>query len=83
MKPGYQTSEWWLTVVVNLVMFLVLFGFVSAVDKDNVISMLSDLVKSAFALIVSATSVWKYIHARMEAKKAETELQKETLLSKS
>lgn len=78
-KPGWQTSEFWLSIAAQLIALLVLTGVIAASDKDTVQGSISELIKSAFALIVSATNVWKYIQSRIEAKKAAAELQIESI----
>lgn len=79
MKAGYATSEFWLSIAAQAIALLVLVGIIAPSDQSTVQGSVSDLIKSVFALIVSATNVWKYIQSRIEAKNAAAQLQIEAI----
>jgi hypothetical protein len=64
IKPGYQTSEFWLTILHQVLMILVVLGVVTQGDSVGLESNISKAIISAFALVGSVISVYKYIHSR-------------------
>lgn len=67
-KPGYLTTEFWVTVVTQIVTVLVLTGAVKAADAADLKDATSKAVVSAAALIASAATVWRYIASRTSVK---------------
>lgn len=64
MKPGYQTTEFWLALVAQAVPLAVLFGVIPHADQPAVTSGLTEAVQNVAAVIGSAVMVWKYISSR-------------------
>lgn len=67
-KPGWQTTEMWVTVVTLLVATLVGFGVVSPSEKASLESTLAHAAESAVALVTAGAVVWRYIAARQAIK---------------
>lgn len=86
MKPGYLTTEFWLTAAMQLIALLVLLGKVSPSDaamlKDTVsqlIATVGDLLKDAAAVAAAAAVLWKYIQSRTTMKLNEMGVAKQTV----
>jgi hypothetical protein len=69
MKPGYQTSEFWLTLLSQALALLVLTGGVSAGDKDKLETALANAVTAVCTLVASASVVWQYVQSRTSLKR--------------
>lgn len=67
-KPGWMTTEFWLTLVAQAVALLVLFGVISVADKDSVTGTMGRAVENVFAVVASFVSIWKYIQSRTDVK---------------
>jgi hypothetical protein len=65
-KPGYATSEFWLTALVSVPAFLVGAGLIPTGDQ----AMLTDAVSKFVSGIVAAVTIYKYIHSRATVKSA-------------
>lgn len=72
MKPGYLTTEFWLTILAQVLPFLVMFKIVPAEDSTNIQAMVSTLIMGIGSLVVSVTAIVTYIKGRV-ATKAEAE----------
>ncbi len=68
MKPGYKTTEFWLTVIAAFGGVFVAFGFVDQSDVDNVIKSIGALVGAAVALFVAVKPIIEYIKSRTAIK---------------
>jgi len=68
MKPGWQTSEFWITIGSQLLAFLALVGLVPASDRATLESALASAVTAIFTVISSAAVVFRYIRSRSELK---------------
>lgn len=73
VKPGFQTSEFWLTVGLQLVAFLVLLGWIAPQDRTTVEGAVSAAVQSVGALLASGGVLWRYIAAREYLKQPPTD----------
>ena len=71
MTPGWKTSEFWMTALMQLVGLLVAVGVVALGDKATLEKAISDAVTSIGGLAVAGTSLWRYIESRRAAKKDE------------
>ena len=60
MKPGFKTTEFWLTLVAQLISLLVMTGVIPQADTG----MLNDTASKVAAGIVAALTLCKYIHSR-------------------
>ena len=72
-KPGWQTTEFWLTLSMQVVSMLVLLNVVPSTDADTVNSTLNTLILSGFAVGGAAWSLVKYIGERSSLKQAHLE----------
>ena len=70
MKSGWQTSEFWLTLVANVLAFAVAFGIVPIGDKETVQGAATQIITGVFGLLAGAAVLWKYIEARRALKVA-------------
>jgi hypothetical protein len=66
-KPGYQTTEFWLTVAAQAIAILVLFGLPTA-EEQAVNGWLIEAVEAAGAFLVIIATGWKYIEGRAKVK---------------
>ena len=67
-KPGYKTTEFYVTVATQAIGVLVLFGVLGPEVKDVANQYLSDIVVHATALVAVLGSAWKYIDGRSKTK---------------
>ena len=71
IKPGIKTSEFWITIVVNIVTavmgILAVRGLVS-VEEGNLYVVLASAIVAAIAPIVLAFTTGKYIQSRAQVK---------------
>ena len=71
MKPGYKTTEFWLTLSTLAVSGLVLFGVVSPADQAGMSDASSHLIESIVSIVTTAGVIYKYIHGRNTLKAGE------------
>jgi hypothetical protein len=71
LRPGWQTSEFWIVLVNQMLALLVLAGVLAPADRDQLGPALGNVVVAVFTLLGSAAVVWKYIHARTALKQAQ------------
>ncbi len=73
IKPGWQTTEFWLTLVPQALALAVLVGLVAPADRETLQGAVINAVTAVGALATSATAIWKYIQARTELKTVASE----------
>jgi len=67
-KPGYQTTEFWLTLVSQLVPILVLTGALSPEEATEVQEGTSNAIVTGFAFIQAVVTAVMYIYNRARVK---------------
>lgn len=80
--PGWQTSELWTLVVFgvkNLVVLLIILGWLPAGDKEHVIELLTAFAGAAGMAVAEGAAVWKYIQSRQGVKEAELQYKQAAL----
>lgn len=70
VKPGWQTTEFWLMLVAQLAPLAVLFKIIPQDDIKTVQDTLSHAIQNVAALLASAAAIWKYIQSRGAVKAA-------------
>lgn len=68
MKPGWKTTEFWMTVVITIVAMLAALGIVGPADRPGLEGALQQMIQSAAAFITASAALWKYITGRVEIK---------------
>ncbi len=71
VKPGYKTTEFWLSLLGVAFAGLVLYGVVTQQDADTIISIVRDLLFGGGALTAITAIVRFYIDQRGALKIAE------------
>jgi len=71
IKPGYKTTEWWVTLGTFLVAGFVLTGVISQDKQDTLSQIMTHAILSVGSVGAVATSAWKYIKSRNEQKIAQ------------
>lgn len=66
VKPGWKTSEFWMTMFITILGFAVQAGWVPLGDKDYVGAAGGKVITGVWATI----AIWKYIHSRGMVKAA-------------
>ena len=61
MKPGYKTTEFWLTIANTALMALVAFGVVGQSDADETRGLVAPLIGAVVPIVA-------YIYARAKVK---------------
>jgi len=64
MKPGWKTSEFWISVGGTVLMVLVALGFVTKDDASGLGSAWANTVGAALALAAAAAPILRYVGAR-------------------
>jgi hypothetical protein len=68
MKPGWQTSEFYIALAGQLLAILVLLGIVPAADRATLEGAISRAVEAVAAFAASTLGVWQYIRSRTTVK---------------
>ena len=76
MKPGYQTTEFHVTVTTLVLSVAVMLGVVSPSDVPFIEDGVSKAIVQLGALLTTIAAVWKYIDSRTKVKVAEAVIQK-------
>lgn len=70
MKSGIRTTEFWIALAGQIVPIFVIIGVLTAEDAVTINETVVEVVKAAFALLVSLGIIWKYIESRTRVKEA-------------
>jgi hypothetical protein len=68
MKPGWQSTEFWIALVGQALALLALTGTINVGDKDRIETALANAVTAVFTILSSAAVVVRYIKSRSELK---------------
>lgn len=68
MKPGWQTTEFWIALIGQVLALLALTGTISVGDRDKLETALANLVTALFTIVASTLVVLRYIRSRSELK---------------
>lgn len=69
MKPGYKTTEFWLTVISQVVSLLVVLDVIQASDAQLFHEAASNALVAAIVVVGNALVIIGYIKSRTELKK--------------
>lgn len=72
MTPGYRTTEFWVTLVQQIVPLLILLGLVKQDQAESIGDSVTQLITALFAVAASLGPVITYIRARTDLKKSGT-----------
>jgi len=64
MKPGYQTTEFWVTLIMSAVPVLVALGVFSPEEGQTIAQQWADIAVQVGSLVAAAIVAWKYISSR-------------------
>lgn len=67
-RPGWQTSEFWLAAVAQVVPILVLLGIFSPTDAVGVKDATSSVIVTGFAFLAAVVTALMYIWSRVKIK---------------
>lgn len=68
MKPGYKTTEFWLTLLAQVLPVLVITGLLTGEEVETLNQAIVEVSKSIGALLVALVPLWKYIESRTRVK---------------
>lgn len=68
IKPGWQTTEFWTTMVTQGISVLVIVGLVNSSESSTLADSLTKMITALFSLLVSSSTVLNYIKARVAVK---------------
>jgi hypothetical protein len=71
MRPGWQTSEFWITLVGQVLALCVLLGLVQPADQEHLQSTLNQAITAVFGLTASVITIVHYVHSRTALKQCE------------
>lgn len=67
-KPGYKTTEFWISAVNALLMIGVGFGVINAEQQDELSGAIGQAIVAGFALVAAIVPVIEYIRSRTAVK---------------
>lgn len=67
-KPGWQTTEFWQTIILQGLAFATILGLVSPSESAGLGSGLASMVQNVVALIIAGGTVVHYITSRTKIK---------------
>jgi hypothetical protein len=68
LKPGYKTTEFWISLTSQLLAVAVAFGCISAADATTIGGAVTQVVTGLAAIVGAITSATWYTSARTELK---------------
>ncbi len=72
MKPGYRTTEFWVTLTGQVIALLVLFKCVSPAEGQTLGTALTNAVAAVATILASAKVVIGYVESRTDLKRTAT-----------
>lgn len=73
VKPGYKTTEFWVTLITNVITALVLTGLLTQTEAEVLNQATAAMVVGLIALITNGLIVFTYIRSRTDVKLQEQE----------
>lgn len=64
IKPGWQTTEFWTTMVAQGISIAVVVGLVNSSESATLADSITRMITAVFTLIISGSTVLNYIKAR-------------------
>ena len=68
VKPGWQTTEFWQTIILQGLALATILGVVSPGDATGIGGGLASMVQNVVALIIAGGTVVQYISSRTKVK---------------
>lgn len=68
VKPGWQTTEFWQTIILQALAFATILGVVSPADASGIGGGIASMVQNVVALIIAGGTVVQYISSRTKVK---------------
>ncbi len=69
VKPGWKTTEFWVSIVAQITTVLVLIGVLNQGDSTSLNASIAESIEAVGIVIVNALVVLGYIKSRTEVKK--------------
>jgi len=69
MKPGYKTSEFYLTIIAQVLSLLAVVGVINASDVQPMYQVIGEMIAAGAVVLAGAWQVVSYIKSRTELKK--------------
>lgn len=70
-KPGWKTTEFYVTLVAQALAIAVLLGYLRADHAADLNNALAQSIQAVAGLVASVLTAWKYVSSRTEVKLAE------------
>jgi hypothetical protein len=68
MRPGYKTTEFWITLTGQIIALCVILRLVNPADAEHLQTTISSAIAGAFAVVTSAVTIVHYIGSRTALK---------------
>lgn len=68
IKPGWKTTEFWITLSGQAVAVLVVLGVIKPTESATIGDSISKAVESVFALLISGATILSYVSGRVRLK---------------
>ena len=69
MKPGYKTTEFYLTIIGQALSLLAVLGIINASDVQPMYQIIGEMIAAGVVVVAGAWQVVSYIKSRTELKK--------------
>lgn len=67
-KPGGKTTEFWLTVIAQVLPALAIFGVLTGEEVETLNQAIVEAVKVLGVLVAALVPIWRYIESRTKVK---------------
>ncbi len=71
-KPGWQTSEFWITGGANVIALLALIGFFEQDSTREITRNFTEVIGSIFAIIANVTYIWSRTRIKQNKESSES-----------
>ena len=68
VKPGWQTTEFWQTLILQALAFATILGFLSPSESAGIGNNITSMIEHVIALLVAGGTVVHYITGRNKIK---------------
>lgn len=69
MKPGYKTTEFYLTIIGQALSLLAVLGIINASDVQPMYQLIGEMIAAGVVVVAGAWQVVSYTKSRTELKK--------------
>ena len=79
MKPGWQTTEFWMSIVFALIGLLASIGVIGPADRPGIEGAAQTIIQNVAGLVSAILIIWRYISSRQQLKQHHTDAEVKVL----